>query len=824
MTPLEERLQALEIAVDGLIQRLHALEGKGKPVEKGEAVQRLAAPASALPPPVLAPVPVQEPPRTVLPSVPAPPTEPKPDFEWRVGATWLNRLGAAAILLAVAFFVSYSFKQGWITPAMRCLAGGVFSIAFLGWGEWLRRHGQRGFSQGITGCGIAVAYVSAYAAHAFYGLIGVPAAFGLMTVATAASLLVAAWADAQAVAVLGYLGGVVTPILLSTGKDALAALLPYLLTLSVGAVFQGRKRSWSLVRWVSWVGAAVLMTGWAMQFLNPANRLVFSLGILTLAFLFQGDALTRIGRPDSGTGDAVLLALNAALATGGIYLAWDRAFPQWMGTLAMVGAVVQAWSGWQGWRRQASSPAAWALITHAAALIAVAVPLQFDGKGVALGWAAQVLVSAWAARQYGQKWLSLHAAATALLAVGHLAVFESFELSRAVPLAAFGPWALTTPLAASLGVAGASLVAAWVLGALVPRTAHLLAGLSTVVALAFLFLDFPKFAGTLPGWAWAGLLFTAAVARWEGLRRHAWIAAGLLLAKFWIVDILVLDGWQALAVSQAPLNLRSFCTALSAAVFLFAGLKGGSATRSAAMLLGVLCLLGGASLEIHRLFLGAVPEPPRLGFGEVFVTTALWAAGAMGLGWLCGLHPGLRVAAWTMGALMTVKFWISDVMFRGGWEAMTVSRSLASPRTVAALAVAGMLLGLACSDKQAPPWRRGLALALSALSLLGWVSLEIHRAFIGTAMEPLHLSDAEQIAHSGAWALGAMLAVALGMMRDLKSVRIAGLAGIGLVAMKILLLDLADVASIYRVGILFVLGVLSLAGSWAYHKRGKGTA
>ncbi len=821
---LERRLRAVEFSLQKLWARMDALAPGAPPIPIPPTPPPLPPkPAPIAPARLPEPIPVA--PTPLSPPLPVPASSPAQGMEWKLGATWLNRLGAIALLLAMVYFVSYSFKQGWITPAMRCLFGGGLSLVLAGGGEWLRRRGQRGFSQGITGAGIGMAYVSAYAAHALYGLIPVPVAFLLMTAATAMSILLGAWGNAQAVAVLGYLGGIVTPLLLRTGRDPIWSLAPYLLALSAGAVFQGRKRDWAVVRWLAWGGSVVLLAGWADAYLGPATRIPFTAAALALALMFQGDALTRIGR-GTGTADALLLALNALLATAAVFMTWDGILPRWMGTLAVLGALLQAWSGWRGWLRDAAHPAGWVVIAHAAALLAVAVPLQWDGKGVALGWGAQVLVAAWACRRYERRWLSLHALGTAILALGHLAVFEEGQLSRASAFLSFGPWSLTTPLMAFLAVAGACLLGGILLSGRVSVAAHALAVISSLAALGGSVGAFPGFAGTLPGWAWAGGLFALAASRWEGLRRHAWIVSVVLLGKLWLGDVSLDGGWRASA-GASLLSLRVLAVAASVAVFGFAGFfdrKASPQGKALGVLLAVLSLLGGVSLEIHRAFVGVKPEPGFLPFDERFVFTAVWAAGVLALAWLCASLPALRPAAWALAGLVLAKFWLSDVCLRGGWEALSVPRLVLSPRSLAALMAACVAAALAWKDRQAPRGLRAAAGVLAALTLLGWASLEIHRGFVGMQVEPSRLSDGEQIAHSAAWALGAAAALAVGFLRRQRPVRVGGLVGIGLVALKVLIIDLAGVATIYRVGILFVLGILSLGASYAYHKLGKGEA
>ena len=39
------------------------------------------------------------------------------DLENRIGSHWLNRIGIAAVLFGLSFFLKYAFDNGWIGPA-----------------------------------------------------------------------------------------------------------------------------------------------------------------------------------------------------------------------------------------------------------------------------------------------------------------------------------------------------------------------------------------------------------------------------------------------------------------------------------------------------------------------------------------------------------------------------------------------------------------------------------------------------------------------------------------------------------------------------------
>jgi uncharacterized membrane protein len=205
---------------------------------------RVAEPAA--PAPVLAPPPEPIAPRTPVhppapepvrvaarPAVAAPPSEWK-SLEQRLGGTLLNRVGALVLTLGIAFFLKYAFDNQWIQPAGRVALGLITGVALLLVGERLQRAAYRAPAQGVVAVGIAALYLSVYAAFAFYQLVTQPAAFAFMVLVTATAAALALYHEARAVAVLANLGGFLTPILLSTNRDAGTALFTYLAVLDAG--------------------------------------------------------------------------------------------------------------------------------------------------------------------------------------------------------------------------------------------------------------------------------------------------------------------------------------------------------------------------------------------------------------------------------------------------------------------------------------------------------------------------------------------------------------------------------------------------------------
>src|SRR5204862_1005708 len=121
---------------------------------------------------------------------------------------------------------------------------------------------------GLTLCatGVLVLYANTFAAHGFYHLIGVGPAFALMTLVTVVAFLLAVRLDAQVVAILGLLGGFLTPILLSTGKDNPVGLFSYLALLDAGLIAVVNRKRWNYLSLLAAVSTGLMQLAWVDKF------------------------------------------------------------------------------------------------------------------------------------------------------------------------------------------------------------------------------------------------------------------------------------------------------------------------------------------------------------------------------------------------------------------------------------------------------------------------------------------------------------------------------------------------------------------------------
>ena len=187
-------------------------------------------------------------------------------LEVKLGKQWMTWVGAIVLFLSVGFFVKYAFEHKWLGEAARVILGGIAGMSVLAAGERFVRRKMRALGQGLVGAGLAILYVSLFAAYGLYGLLPQTVTFVLMVIVTAGGMALAVIHDAVAVSFLAVLGGLLTPVLLRTGRDPRDALFAYVLLLDLGVLGVALFKRWRMLDVLAFIGTWALFTGWYFTF------------------------------------------------------------------------------------------------------------------------------------------------------------------------------------------------------------------------------------------------------------------------------------------------------------------------------------------------------------------------------------------------------------------------------------------------------------------------------------------------------------------------------------------------------------------------------
>jgi uncharacterized membrane protein len=387
---------------------------------------------------------------TAPPNAPYPLVPPRPsiastlksqrDLESRIGSHWLNRIGIAAMLIGVSYFLKFAFENNWIGPAGRISIGLIAGIAVVIWSEGFRRKNYKAFSYSLKAVGIGTLYLSLWAAFHLYSLMPSSIAFAMMLVVTGATSVMALTQDAQILAAFALIGGFTTPFLLKTGQNREVALFTYVAILDVATLVLVTFKPWRRLLVMSYAGTLVLYLGWYWTFYNR-NQLTLTLSYATFFFAIFAIAPLITLQPEGE--HPILAAIPAVVAfvNAGVY------FLEAYAMIAEVNKVNMAWfalalaavyiflSRQVHARRLAAGTTEILYFLHLAiaiGFITVAIPIRLDAHWITIGWFIEAGVLLWIGNRINSDFLNAFALSALVLGVTRLLFIDNFHSEQLI--------------------------------------------------------------------------------------------------------------------------------------------------------------------------------------------------------------------------------------------------------------------------------------------------------------------------------------------------------------------------------------------------------
>jgi uncharacterized membrane protein len=303
-----------------------------------------------------------------------------------------------------------------------------------------------------------------------------------------------------------------------------------------------------------------------------------------------------------------------------------------------------------------------------------------------------------------------------------------------------------------------------------------------------------------------------------------------VLIAFWAVYVVAAIGYE-LRVPVAPLRASSGALLVADAIlvaatgyFVLEDEGHGDAGTAWILALAIAFLALGAgtlrtrvSREVGVLTIAICVALSGFGLAlalEGPVLVSGWAAEAVLLAWIAR-RTGERRANVAAGAFLALAA-VHILAFEAPVEALTegVDDLVESVVALAAFSAAS-LIAAALYSAEPPEWKRAAETA-GAVGLVYLVSVAI--------VDLLETDDAAgadqtpQLVLSAFWSGAGVAALLFGLVRDDRRFRIGGLALLTVAVVKVFVYDLSELESLYRVLSFIALGLLLLAGAFAYQR------
>jgi uncharacterized membrane protein len=308
----------------------------------------------------------------------------------------------------MAWFLKLAIDNHWIGPLGRVLIGLISGAGLVLWSERFRVKGYLAFAYSLKAVGTGTLYLSLWAAFSLYHLVPASVAFLAMIAVTAFNGFLAWIQDAELLALYAIVGGLSSPLLVSTGENHEVTLFSYLLMLDLAVLILVILRPWSRLLFGAFLGTVLFVLGWWSTFYTQAQlgRTAFFLTCFFLIFAFA-PRLVRLRAPgDSGSSawdhlaQAVLPIANAALGFLAFYSLFDQTTIDWLGPWLAVAfaAFYLLLLRIRATTRLHDSPLILSSLHLSAAVVflTIAIPLKAHGRWLTIGWLVEGAALLWA--------------------------------------------------------------------------------------------------------------------------------------------------------------------------------------------------------------------------------------------------------------------------------------------------------------------------------------------------------------------------------------------------------------------------------------------
>lgn len=732
-------------------------------------------------------------------------------FERFVAGRLLIWLGGIALVVAAIYLIRYSIEIGLVTPTLRMLAAALFGLALVAAGEgarWKMADDPR-IAQALVGAGVAVLYAAAYGSYSLYGLIGNGAASAAMFAITAAALGLSLRHGAPT-ALMGLVGGFLTPALVGDAESGPVPLLAYLGLLDLAIFLIAWRRGWT------WLAAAAVV----------------------LSFLWSAFLLLQSPFDATASGAfIVLLALAATLARPGKGRSLGMIQPLLLGLAQLAFLAARTDLGMIGWTLFGTLGAAAMILGHLkpeareaapAALALGLLVLMFKAGGWQDPWSPHAALGLTAIFGLGGLALAWLRAERLWAIVAAAGLAGPLLVLRAVwpELASGAQWGA---MAGLLAAGPAALI--WRLrgraSASAPAELSLLAAGAAAALLAGAAIwDLATDELVVAGWLIVGIALALAARRLGdlALATIACLAAAVAVARvIWLTPELsnavfvALIGEPVLATALPSLRAAFFALALPAALltalrFALPTVKL-PAIRAVAPVAGAIALAALYVAFKQAFGLASDEDFAARGFLErTILTQALFATGwllASGRLKLPRLDPGMvALSGAVLTGVATVRLvWFDLLVHNPAWVVQDVgSLPLLNLILPAFWLSACWLYAASRRDDRGP--LTGIWLVPFLIALIAGGALLVRQAFHGAILVGGEMTNAEFYAYSLAGlalSIGLLLA---GIRLPDKALRLAGLALLTATMLKVFLIDAAALTGLLRILSFLGLGVV----------------
>ncbi len=338
--------------------------------------------------------------------------------DWLFGGNTLVRAGIVILFIGISFFLQIAIAAGIIPIELRLAAVALGSVALLVTG-WRLRDKRPQYSWTLQGGGIGVLYLTIFAALKLYQLIPAGPAFALLVAIAFLSAFIAVKQSAMPLAILGFAGGFLAPVLTSTGHGSHVGLFSYYLVLNLGIAYVAFHKSWRPLNVLGWSFTFIISTLWGAKSYLPEHFATTEPFLIIFFLLFTAIAVLYAHRQATKASDYVDATLVFGTPLVGFSLQYALLRDSHFGLAYSALALGIFYIGLAWWllrrKRDTLKFLGECFIALGIGFITLTLPLALDGRWTSAAWAVEGVGLLWVGLKQNRTFPALSGLALQLL-------------------------------------------------------------------------------------------------------------------------------------------------------------------------------------------------------------------------------------------------------------------------------------------------------------------------------------------------------------------------------------------------------------------------
>lgn len=318
-------------------------------------------------------------------SAPTPPSE--NSFVAWLTENWLMKLGALLVLIAVGWFVTYAFMQGWIGPHGRITLGLVFgALVMVGGKVRAKSHVDQGGVLLVLGS--TAVLLTMFAARFVYEFFTPLTAMGVMLLSVGFVALASVLHKSRWLSFSSLVLACIVP-LLTAGQPGVVGVMVYLAVVVVGTTWVVAFTNWRNLT----LGSLIATALYSLQYISPTTSpdqqtaLIFVFGFVAFFAVMNVVSFIREKYEDLSVADLIIAVGNGVFLLGWVMQAVSA---EWQSLTLVVWTLAFAVGSFAVYRLSDNPAPFFAYSGVAGGFVAAATAVELSGAVLTMAYTVEV--------------------------------------------------------------------------------------------------------------------------------------------------------------------------------------------------------------------------------------------------------------------------------------------------------------------------------------------------------------------------------------------------------------------------------------------------